>query len=103
VFKNAPKFYGHRVVTKSAGSNVSVNFPELGELGMVRVKSISGAGSWYVWHRSLSSGQLLIGETTAASAAHGHVTVSGTTVTLVNSVIANGQYLVEAFAHNPEV
>ena len=100
VFKNAPKFYGHQVVTKSAGSNASVSFPGLGELGMVRVKSISGIGSWYVWHRSLSAGQLLIGESTAAAATLGHVTVSGTTVTLVNGVIANGAYLVEAFAHD---
>lgn len=103
IFKNAPKFYGHQVVTKSAGSNASVSFPELGELGMVRVKSISGTGSWYVWHRSLGVGQLLIGESSAVAATLGHVTVSGTTVTLVNGVIANGAYLVEAFAHDTEV
>lgn len=100
VFRNADKFYGHQVVTKSAGSNAVINFANLGTLGMVRVKRTDVAGSWYIWHRSLSAGQLLIGETTAAAATLGHITVSGTTVTLVNGVIADGTYLVEAFAHD---
>lgn len=100
-FRNADKFYGHKLVTKSAGSNATVSFANLGTLGMVRVKRTDAAGSWYIWHRSLSAGKLLIGETTAAAATLGHVTVSGATVTLVNGVIADGTYLVEAFAHDP--
>lgn len=99
-FVDADKFHGHAVVIKSAGNNATVSFPGLGTLGMVRVKRTDAAGSWYVWHRSLSAGQLLIGETTAAAATLGHVTVSGTTVTLVNGVIADGTYLVEAWAHD---
>lgn len=101
VLRNAPNFYGHQVVVKSSGSNATVSFPEhTAGLGMVRVKRTDSTGSWYVWHRSLSAGQLLIGETTAAAATLGHITVSGTTVTLVNAVIADGTYLVEAFAHD---
>ena len=100
VFRNADKFYGHSVVTKSAGSNATVSFANLGTLGMVRVKRTDSAGSWYIWHRSLSAGQLLIGETTTAAATRGHITVSGTTVTLVNGVIEDGDYLVEAFAQD---
>lgn len=100
VFKNADKFYNHSVVTKPAGSNVTFSFPGLGTLGRVRVKRTDAAGSWYEWHRSLSAGQLLIGESTTAAATLGHVTVSGTTVTLVNGVIADGTYLVEAWAHD---
>lgn len=100
VFRNADKFYGHSVVTKSAGSNATVSFANLGTLGMVRVKRTDSAGSWYIWHRSLSAGRLLIGETTTAAATHGHITVSGTTVTLVNGVIEDGDYLVEAFAQD---
>lgn len=99
-FRNADKFYGHKLVTKSAGSNATVSFANLGTLGMVRVKRTDAAGSWYIWHRSLSAGKLLIGETTAAAATLGQVTVSGTTVTLVNGVIADGAYLVEVFAHD---
>lgn len=103
VFRNAPRFYGHQVVTKLSGSNRTVNFPELVTLGMVRVKRTDSTGSWYVWHRSLPAGQLLIGETTNVAATLGHITVSGTSVTLVNGVIADGTYLVEAFAHDTEV
>ena len=99
VFRNAPNFYHHTVVTKSSGSNATYNFSTIGTLGMVRVKRTDSTGSWYIWHRSLTAGKLLIGETTAAEATLGHITVSGTTVTLVNGVIADGTYLVEAFAH----
>ncbi len=99
-FRNAPKFYTHSVVTKSAGSNATVDLSTLGTVGMVRVKRTDVAGSWYIWHRSLTAGKLLIGETTAAEATLGHITVSGTTVTLVDGVIADGTYLVEAFAHD---
>lgn len=100
VFANSPNFYSHQVVVKSAGSNQTALFPELTTLGMVRVKRTDVVGSWYIWHRSLTAGKLLIGETTAAEATLGHITVSGTTVTLVNGVIADGTYLVEAWAHD---
>lgn len=99
-FRNADNFYSHTTVTKSAGSNATVSFANLTTLGMVRVKRTDAAGSWYIWHRSLTAGKLLIGETTAAEATLGHITVSGTTVTLVNGVIADGTYLVEGFAHD---
>lgn len=100
-FRNAPKFHAHAVVNKTAGSNAAISFPELETLGMVRVKRTDPeGGSWYVWHRSLTTGKLLIGETAAAETPLGHITVSGTTITLVNGVIADGTYLVEAFAHD---
>ena len=98
-FREAPKFFTQAQVTVS-GSNQTVDLSSLGTVGMVRVKRTDSAGSWYVWHRSLTAGNLLIGETTAAEATLGHITVSGTTVTLVNGVIADGTYLVEAFAHD---
>lgn len=99
-FRNADKFYNHTTVVKTGGSNATVSFANLTTLGMVRVKRTDSNGSWYIWHRSLTAGKLLIGETTAAEATLGHITVSGTTVTLVNGVIANGTYLVEGFAHD---
>lgn len=99
-FRNAAKFYDHSLVIKTAGSNATVDLSTLGTVGMVRVKSIA-TGSWYVWHRSLSAGKLLIGETTAAEATLGHITVVGMTLTLVNGVIADGTYHVEAYAHDP--
>lgn len=102
VFKNAPKFYGHQVVTKSVGSSLSVNFPELGELGMVRVKVISGISAWYVWHKDLQSGEWLKGEDSLPVQTGNIFSVSGTTVT-IQAASGTGQYLVEAFAHDPEV
>ena len=99
-FKDAPYFYGHDVVVKSGGSDTTVSFPELTTLGMVRVKRTDSTGSWYIWHRSLTAGKLLIGETPAAEATLGQITVSGTTVTLEDGVITNGTYLVEAWAHD---
>lgn len=99
-FRNAPKFYTHSVVVKSSGSNATVDMSTLGVVGMVRVKRTDSTGSWYIWHRSLTAGKLLIGETTDAETTLGHITVSGTTVTLVNGVIADGTYLVEAYAHD---
>ena len=99
-FANAPKFFKVTTVTKSSGSNATVDLSSLGTVGMVKVKCTDSTGSWYVWHRSLSAGKLLIGETTAAEATLGHITVSGTTLTLVNGVIADGTYHVEAYAHD---
>lgn len=99
-FRNAPKFYTHSVEVKAAGVSKTVDLSTLGTVGMVRVKRTDIAGSWYIWHRSLTAGKLLIGETTAAEATLGHITVSGTTLTLVDGVIADGTYLVEAWAHD---
>lgn len=99
-FANAPKFFKVATVTKSSGSNATVDLSTLGTVGMVKVKRTDSTGSWYVWHRGLSAGKLLIGETTAAEATLGHITVSGTTLALVNGVIADGTYHVEAYAHD---
>jgi hypothetical protein len=99
-WRNAPKFFKETTVTKSSGSNATVDLSTLGTVGMVKVKRTDAAGSWYTWHRSLTAGKLLIGETTAAETTLGHITVSGTTLTLVNGVIADGTYHIEAYAHD---
>jgi hypothetical protein len=100
-FRKAANFFDLTTITKSAGSNATVSFPSLSTLGMVIVKRTDLAGSWYVWHKNLTSGKLLYLEQTAAEAALGHITVSGTTVTLVNgSGVADGTYIVYAYAHD---
>jgi hypothetical protein len=100
-FRNAYNFFQVLSVTKSAGSNLVIDLsPYMTTPGMVKVKRTDAAGSWYVWHRSLTAGQLLIGESTAAAATLGQITVVGTTLTLVNGVIADGTYHVEAYAHD---
>ena len=77
-------------VTKTAGSNATVDLSSLGTVGMVTVKRTDSTGDWYTWHRSLPAGQLMYLNQTAAVSTLGHITVSGTTLTLVNGVIADG-------------
>jgi len=99
-FRNATKFFNHTTVTKSSGTDATASFTDLETLGMVAVKRTDSTGSWYVWHRSLTAGKLLYLEQIAAEATLGHITVSGTTVTLEDGVIADGSYVVYAWAHD---
>lgn len=99
-FRNASNFFTHTSVVKSGGSNATVDLTSLGTVGMVAVKRTDSTGSWYVWHQSLTAGKLLYLEQIAAEATLGHITVSGTTLTLVNGVIADGTYIVYAWAHD---
>jgi hypothetical protein len=101
-FRKAPKFFHTVTVTKSAGSNATVDLSILGTVGMVAVKRTDSTGSWYVWHKNLTAGKLLYLEQTAAEATLGHITVSGTTLTLVNGTIADGTYVVYAWAHDAD-
>jgi hypothetical protein len=98
-YRNAPKFYTHSTKSHTNGVASTVDLSTLGTVGMVRVKRTDSTGSWLVWHRSLTAGNLLIGETTAAQAANTSISVSGTTLNL-SSALATGTYLVEAWAHD---
>jgi hypothetical protein len=101
-FRKARKFFDVATVTKSSGADATIEFPTLNTLGMVTVKRTDNTGSWYTWHKDLSAGKLLYLEQTAAEATLGHITVSGTTVTLENGVIADGDYVAYAWAHDTE-
>ncbi|TRZ50795.1 hypothetical protein D4R99_05480, partial [bacterium] len=101
-FRKASKFFDVQTVVKSAGSNATVDLSVLGTVGMVAVKRTDSTGSWYVFHRSATAGKLLYLEQTAAEATLGHITVSGTTLTLVNGVITDGTYVVYAWAHDAD-
>lgn len=98
-FRKAPKFFDVQTATLASG-NATVSFTDLATLGMVIVKRTDSTGSWYVWHRSLTAGNLLYLEQTAAEATLGHITVSGTTLTLVDGVLADGNYVCYGFAHD---
>lgn len=98
-FRKAPKFFDVQTATLASG-NATVSFTDLATLGMVIVKRTDSTGSWYVWHRSLTAGKLLYLEQTAAEATLGHITVSGTTLTLVDGVLADGDYVCYGFAHD---
>jgi hypothetical protein len=99
-FRKAARFFDFYSVLKSAGTNATVNFANLGTIGMVLVKRTDSSGSWYVWHRSLSSGKLIYLDQTVPEATLGNITVIGSSVTLVNGVIADGSYIVYGFAHD---
>ena len=98
-FRKAPKFFDVQTTTLSTG-NATVSFSSLSTLGMVIVKRTDNTGSWYVWHRSLTAGKLLYLEQTAAEATLGHITVSGTTLTLVDGTLDDGNYVCYGFAHD---
>lgn len=98
-FREADDFFFQSTVVKASSTTKVVDLSSLTTLGMIAVKSTS-TGSWYLWHKDLSSGKLLIWETDAAEATLGHITVSGTNLSLIDGVIADGTYLVYAWAHN---
>lgn len=98
--RNAPKFFTHTTAVKAAGVDKTVDLSTLGTVGMVAVKRTDSTGDWYVWHRSLTAGKLLYLNNSDAEATLGHITVSGTTLTLEDGVIADGTYIVYAWAHD---
>jgi len=98
-FKKASNFFDVQTATLGTGNTV-VSFPDLTILGMVAVKRTDSTGSWYVWHRSATSGDLLYLEQTAAETLDGSITVSGTDVTLVDGTLADGDYVVYAWSHD---
>ena len=100
-FIKADRFFDVQTVVKSASSDATVDLSALNTVGMVKVKRTDSTGSWYVWHKDLTAGKLLYLEQSAAEATLGHISVSGTTLTLHDGVIADGTYVVYAYAHDP--
>jgi len=100
-FRQAPRFFYQEEVVKAGSADKTVDLSSLVDVGMVFVKRTDVAGSWYVWHKELTAGKLLYLEQTAAEATLGHITMSGTTLTLEDGVIADGDYIVYAWADDP--
>lgn len=98
-FRKADKFFIQAQVTVS-GSNQTVDLSSLGTVGMVTVKRTDSTSNWYTFHRSLTTGKLVYLNTTAAETTDGSITLSGTTLTLVQATIGNGTYIVYAWAHD---
>ncbi|MHB8808971.1 MAG: DUF7483 domain-containing protein [Desulfobulbaceae bacterium] len=98
-FAQAAKFFKVAQVTIS-GSNQVVDLSILGTVGMVTVKRTDGASAWFTLHRSNTAGKICYLNTTAAETTDGSITLSGTNLTLVQSVIGNGTYIVYAWAHD---
>ena len=98
-FRVAPKFFYQAQVTVS-GSNQTVDLSSLGTVGMVVVKRTDGTSAWFALHRSNTAGKICYLNTTAAETTDGSITLSGTTLTLVQATIGNGTYIVYAWAHD---
>ncbi|MBU0999425.1 hypothetical protein KKG24_03975, partial [Patescibacteria group bacterium] len=99
-FAQADNFFHVSSNVKAAGVDKTVDLSSLGTIGMVAVKRTDDAGDWFVWHRSLTAGKLVYLNKTDAEATLGHISVSGTTLTLEDGVIADGTYIVCAWAHD---
>jgi hypothetical protein len=97
-FAQAPKFFKTVTQVHVNGVANTIDLSTLGTVGMVAVTSTGGT-SWYTWHRSLTAGNLVYLNTTAAQTADTSISVSGTTLTL-SSALANGTYIIYAWAHD---
>jgi len=100
-FLEQARFFYKEEVAKASSADKIVDLSSLVDVGMVFVKRTDSTGSWYVWHKELTAGKLLYLEQVAAEATLGHITMSGTTLTLEDGVIADGDYIVYAWADDP--
>jgi len=100
-FRNAPNFFHHETVTKSAATDATVDLSILTTVGAVLVKRIDATGqSTLYWHRSFDAGKLSVFNANGAQATNGDITVVGTTLTLVDAQIDDGDYVIYAWAHD---
>ena len=99
-FRKAAKFFDVQTKTHTTGTPSTVDLSILGTVGQVIVKRTDSTGEWYVWHRSLTAGNNLRLNTTAAqSTTDAHLSVSGTTLTIASGM-PSGTYVVYAWAHD---
>jgi hypothetical protein len=102
-FRQSNNFFHISSQVKAVGVDKTVDLSALGTVGMIAVRRDDAGGDWYVWHRSCTAGKLLYLNLTNAEATLGYITVSGTTLTLEDGVIADGTYIVYAWAHDEGV
>jgi hypothetical protein len=101
-FRKAPKFFDVVTYTGDGTDDRTVSHNLGSTPGMVIVKRTSGADSWMVLHRSLSSNNLLLNLTVAASSLRIKA-MDSTTFTLNTNAQVNGSgesYVAYLFAHN---
>ncbi len=99
-FAQSPKFFKIAQATVSGGVTATVDLSSLGTVGMVTVKRTDSTSAWFTYHRSCTTGKLVYFNTTAAETTDGSITLSGTTLSLVGGTIANGTYIIYAWAHD---
>jgi len=98
--RNAANFFTHNTVSHTNGVATNIDLSSLGVVGAAQVKITGTTGDWYYWHRSLTAGNNLRLNTTAAqSTTNAYLSVSGTTLTISASA-PSGTYVYHARAHD---
>lgn len=99
-FRKANNFFDTTTKSHTTGSNSTVSLTSMSSIGMVVVKRYDSSGSWYVWHRSLTSGYNILMETANAQFnTNAYISVSGNTITIASGM-PTGSYVIYAFAHD---
>lgn len=99
-FRKAAKFFDVQTISHTNGTANTIDLSALGTVGTVIAKNTTAAQNWCVWHRSLTAGNNLVLNTTAAqSTTNAYLSVSGTTATLSASA-PTGTYVIYAYAHD---
>lgn len=99
-FRKAAKFFDVQTISHTNGTANTIDLSVLGTVGTVIAKITTTTGNWCVWHRSLTAGNNLVLNTTAAqSTTNAYLSVSGTTATLSASA-PTGTYVIYAYAHD---
>ena len=91
-------FFDCKSVTKSSGSDLVVDFSDLGSIGFAIAKETGGSSSWYAWCKGMTSTHHIKLNETGASSSDNYITVSGTNVTLKDGVYGSGTSMVYAWA-----
>lgn len=100
LIRRAPKFFDVVTISHTNGTATNIALADLGTVGMVTAKITGTTGDWITWHRSLTAGNNLWLNTTAAqTTANAWLSVSGTTATLSASA-PTGTYVIYAWAHD---
>jgi len=99
-FRRAQKFFDVVEISHTNGTPTNIDLSSLGTIGQVIAKITNISGDWIVWHRSLTTGNNMRLNTTAAqTTTNAWLSVTGTTAILSASA-PTGTYIVYAWAHD---
>lgn len=102
-FREAPRFFAQAKRYAGGGGVATVDFADLGAIGMVWARPIEG-GDWYVWHRDIPGGANMrlsnLVRLVESTKGPNTISVDGTKVT-VGPTGPGGTWLIQAFAHDP--
>lgn len=96
-FRKQKGFFDVKKVTKSSGSNLVVDFSDLGSLGFVVAKYL-GSQDWLVWCKGMTSTHHLKLNQTDASSSGNYMTIGATSVTLIDGAFSSGDSVIYAWA-----